>query len=56
MSISATELVRLRRERGWSQEKLAAIACISERTIQRAERDGSCSLDTKKAIASAFEI
>ena len=56
MNISPKQLITLREERGWSQEKLAAIASISERTVQRIERDGSCSLATKMAIASAFEI
>lgn len=56
MNISPKQLITLREERGWSQEKLAAIASISERMVQRIERDGSCSLDTKMAIASAFEI
>ena len=56
MTISSKYLVKLRRDRGWSQEKLAAVSGVSERTIQRAEKDGSCSLDTKMALSSAFEI
>lgn len=56
MSISTEKLIALRKERGWSQEKLAAIAGVSERTIQRTEGEGACSLDTKMALASAFEI
>lgn len=57
MTISNQILLKLRQDRGWSQEKLAAISGVSERTIQRVERDGaSCSLDTKLALASAFEI
>lgn len=56
MNVSPKHLVRLRQNRGWSQEKLAAVAGVSERTIQRAEKDGSCSLDTKMALASAFEV
>lgn len=56
MTISADKLIRLRRDRGWSQEKLAAISGISVRTIQRAERDGSCSLETKLAFATVLEI
>ena len=56
MSISTEKLITLRKERGWSQEKLAAIAGVSERTIQRAEGEGACSLDTKMALASAFEV
>jgi transcriptional regulator with XRE-family HTH domain len=56
MNIDPEKLVALRKERGWSQEKLAAICGISERTIQRVERDGLCSLDTKMALASALGI
>jgi len=56
MSVSNLQISQLRKERGWSQEKLAAISGLSERTIQRVEKDGACSLDTKVALASAFEI
>ena len=56
MNIDTEKLVALRKERGWSQEKLAAICGISERTIQRVERDGLCSLDTKMAMASGLGI
>ena len=51
------EMVRkLRNQRSWSQDQLAAIAGISLRTVQRIEKDGSSSLESKKALASAFEI
>ena len=51
------ELVRaLRKQRSWSQDQLAAIAGISLRTVQRIEKDGTSSLESKKALASAFEI
>ncbi len=56
MSLSSQQIVSLRKERGWSQEKLAAISGVSERTIQRIERDGSCSLETRMALASAFDL
>ena len=56
MDIAQSNIVKLRRDPGWSQETLALIAGISERTIQRIERTGSCSLDTKLALATAFEI
>lgn len=56
MKISPEKLVLLRKERGWSQEKLAAMSGVSERTIQRVEREGDCSLDTKMALASALEL
>jgi len=56
MSISSEILVSLRRDRGWSQQKLSTMSGISERTIQRAEKDGACSLETKLALSSVFEI
>jgi transcriptional regulator with XRE-family HTH domain len=56
MNISPEKLIELRKDRGWSQEKLAAISGVSERTIQRAEKDGSCSLETKLAFSNAFEL
>ena len=50
------ELVKeLRLERGWSQEQLAEIAGVSLRTIQRVEADGNCSLETRNALAAAFD-
>ncbi|MEW6997398.1 helix-turn-helix domain-containing protein [Colwelliaceae bacterium BS250] len=56
MTISNIQINNLRKDRGWSQEKLAAISGLSERTIQRVEKDGTCSLDTKMALATAFEL
>lgn len=56
MSVSSAVVRELRRERGWSQEQLAVISGLSERTIQRIETDGACSLDSKMALASAFEL
>ncbi|AIV47261.1 helix-turn-helix family protein [Burkholderia pseudomallei TSV 25] len=49
--------VRLFREmRQWSQEQLAAISGLNVRTIQRVEHGMSASLDTRRAIARAFEF
>ncbi|GAB1267779.1 hypothetical protein NBRC116493_10320 [Aurantivibrio infirmus] len=56
MKLSPEKLTKLRKDRGWSQEKLAAISGISERTIQRAEKDGSVSMDSKLAFATVFEV
>ncbi|QSV17501.1 DUF4019 domain-containing protein [Photobacterium ganghwense] len=51
------ELIKkLRSGKFWSQEQLAIIAGISLRTIQRVESEGKCSLESKKAIAAAFEV
>ncbi len=47
--------IKLFREtRQWSQEQLAAISGLNVRTIQRVEQGLSASLDTRRALASAF--
>jgi DNA-binding XRE family transcriptional regulator len=57
MSVSSERIVALRNDFGWSQQKLSIVSGISERTIQRTERDGStCSLETKLALAAAFDV
>jgi DNA-binding XRE family transcriptional regulator len=56
MRIDSTRVRRIRRERAWSQEKLAAIAGVSLRTIQRVESDGSGSLETNMALACALGV
>ncbi len=56
----STELARYIKEqrlkKSWTQAQLAIIAGLSERTIQRIERNGSGSAETLLALASAFEI
>jgi transcriptional regulator with XRE-family HTH domain len=49
-------LKSLRLEKGWSQEQLAEISGLSERTIQRAERGEAASLETVRALAASFEL
>src|SRR4051812_22170306 len=49
--------VRMCREgKGWTQETLAEISGLTVRTIQRVERAESSSVDTRRALARAFEI
>lgn len=49
--------IKLFREvRQWSQEQLAEISGLNVRTIQRIEQGLSASLNTRRAIASAFEF
>ncbi|MCK9987922.1 MAG: hypothetical protein AzoDbin1_04394 [Azoarcus sp.] len=49
--------IKLFREmRQWSQEQLAEISGLNVRTIQRVEQGLSASLDTRRALASAFEF
>lgn len=50
-------LVKLFREaKKWSQEQLAEIAGVSTRTIQRVENAKPSDLDTRRALARAFEF
>jgi len=56
MKINADLVVKLRRERSWSQDELAIASGLNLRTIQRIEKDASASLQSKKAVAAAFDI
>lgn len=47
---------KFRNERSWSQDHLASVSGLSLRTVQRIENDGVCSLESKKALAAAFEV
>ncbi|CAN7287492.1 helix-turn-helix transcriptional regulator [Caballeronia sp. LjRoot31] len=50
-------LIKVFREmRQWSQEQLADISGLNVRTIQRAEKGEPASLDTRRALARAFEF
>src|SRR5438128_8261487 len=42
--------------RHWSQEQLAELSGLNVRTIQRVEQPMPASLDTRRAIARAFEF
>ncbi|MDZ7671062.1 MAG: helix-turn-helix domain-containing protein [Gammaproteobacteria bacterium] len=46
----------LRNKRSWSQDQLASVSGLSLRTVQRIEKAGACSLDSKMALAAAFDI
>ena len=46
----------LRNQWAWSQDHLASLSGLSLRTIQRIENDGTCSLESKKALAAVFNI
>ncbi|MFT6541888.1 MAG: transcriptional regulator with XRE-family HTH domain [Maricaulis maris] len=49
-------LKSLRLDKGWSQEQLATISGLSQRTIQRAERGETPSLETLRALAASFDL
>ncbi len=56
MKINAELALDLRKARSWSQEELAIAAGLNLRTIQRIESEGIASLQSKKALASAFNL
>ncbi len=47
---------KLRLQRAWSQETLAEVSGLSVRTIQRVERGADPSLETRAALAAAFDV
>jgi transcriptional regulator with XRE-family HTH domain len=56
MKINAQLVISLRNRRSWSQEELATAAGLNLRTIQRIESDGVASLQSRKALAAAFDV
>jgi transcriptional regulator with XRE-family HTH domain len=56
MKVNAELIVKLRKERSWSQDELAIASGLNLRTIQRVEKYASASLQSKKALAVALEI
>lgn len=54
--IDTNLIKKLRAERAWSQEQLSSVSGLSLRTVQRIENEGRCSQESKKALASAFEV
>lgn len=55
-NVNCALIKELRLKKSWSQEKLADIAGVSLRTIQRIETHGVASLQSRSAIANAFEL
>lgn len=53
-SFDPSQLVYFRKQSFWTQEDLAEASGVSVRTIQRIERGQGGSLETWKALASAF--
>ncbi|WJY01185.1 helix-turn-helix transcriptional regulator [Curtobacterium sp. 458] len=49
-------IATLRRERGWTQERLAETSGIAVRTVQRLESGKDASLETLSAIARALDV
>jgi transcriptional regulator with XRE-family HTH domain len=47
---------KLRTQKGWSQEHLAALCGLNVRTIQRVENGNKASLETLQSLAAVFEV
>jgi transcriptional regulator with XRE-family HTH domain len=56
MKVNVDLLLRLRKDHAWSQEELALAAGLNLRTIQRIETEATASLQSMKALASAFKV
>jgi transcriptional regulator with XRE-family HTH domain len=56
MRVDPAKLRQLREERSWSQERLADAAGLSLRTVQRVEREGNASAETRLSLAGAFGV
>jgi transcriptional regulator with XRE-family HTH domain len=56
MKVNRSLILVLRNQRSWSQDELAVAAGLNLRTVQRIERSGSASLQSRKALAAAFNI
>jgi len=56
MTINSKFVRERRAKSNWSQEDLAAASGLSLRTIQRVENDGAAALETRKALAAAFDL
>jgi transcriptional regulator with XRE-family HTH domain len=56
MRINAQLVSALRKKKSWSQEELATASGLNLRTIQRIESDGVASLQSRKALAAAFDL
>lgn len=56
MNINSELVKRLRSDRSWSQDELAIASGLNLRTVQRIENEATASLQSKKALASAFAV
>ena len=56
MLIDGERLRRLRTDRQWSQEQLAALSGLNLRTVQRLESGAKVSTESLRALAAVFEL
>lgn len=56
MKVKAGLVLRMRKDKAWSQDELAMASGLNLRTIQRIEKEATASLQSAKALASAFDM
>jgi len=56
MDLQLGKIKQLREDKGWTQSQLAEFCGVNLRTIQRAEKTHTCSLETLNALISVFEV
>jgi transcriptional regulator with XRE-family HTH domain len=56
MKVNVNLLIQLRKARAWSQDELATASGLNLRSIQRIEKEATASLQSMKALASAFNV
>ena len=55
-TINLRDLKEMRLQRHWSQEQLAEMSGLSNRTIQRIENGENAGFESIKSLAAVFEI
>jgi transcriptional regulator with XRE-family HTH domain len=56
MKINVDILLKLRKDKSWTQDEVAIASGLNIRTVQRIENEASASIQSIKALASAFDI
>lgn len=56
MKVNVELLLQMKRAKAWSQDELATASGLNLRTIQRIEKEATASLQSMKALASAFNV
>ncbi|ALS96889.1 helix-turn-helix domain-containing protein [Lacimicrobium alkaliphilum] len=56
MKVNVGLVLKMRKDRAWSQDELAIASGLNLRTIQRIEKEATASLQSIKALASTFDM
>lgn len=56
MKVKVDLVLQMRKAKAWSQDELATASGLNLRTIQRIEKEATASLQSMKALASAFDM